>query len=247
MYDIMEIYDEYKNIGIKTRKITQGLEFDMVKDFIQFKKNKFKPSSTNNLMIFVEPQINNSYPDIVFVQYNPNSFDTWSKSRLKLTKIDYKICYHIYVSKRIDATQIVLQLGVTWKEAFLSIERLYDAGLIIRKRNKWSIIDNTVFSVKRIEAVEAKINNLDSVFKQALVNKTFASESYVLSNINKNIDQKKLDKYGEFGIGLYSQIENNFNLLKKPSKSDFPVSFNSIYFNEWIGKILLTKSGGHNC
>ncbi len=241
MCDIMEIYDGYKDIGINTRKITQGLEFEMVKEFIQYKKNKFKPTSMNKLMIFIEPQINNSYPDIVFVQYNPNGFENWIPTRSKLTKSDYKICYHIYVTKRIEATEIVTQLGVSWKDTMLSIERLYDSGLIIRYKNKWCIKDKSVFNVKRIEAIEAKINNLDIVFQQALVNKTFASESYILSNMSKNIDEEKLEKYGKFGIGLYSQVDKKFDLLKKPIKSSFPVSFNSIYFNEWIGKVLMMK------
>lgn len=241
MYDIMEIYDGYKKIGLNTRRITQGNEFEMVKEFIEFKKNKFKASSTNKLMIFIEPQVNNAYPDIVFVQYDPNGFENWTKPRFKLSKIDYKICYHVNVTKGIEATEIVTQLGITWKEVLLSIERLYDSGLIVRVNKKWRIKDKSVFCVKRIEAIEAKINNLDIVFQQALINKTFASESYILSNMNKNISENRLEKYGEFGIGLYSQVEKSFSLLKKPVKTTFPVSFNSIYFNEWVGKVLMMK------
>lgn len=241
MCDIIEVYDEYKKIGINTRKITQGLEFDLVKEFIQFRKNKFKPTNTNNLMIFLEPQINNSYPDIVFAEYNPLGFENWNHLRLKLTKIDYKICYHIYVTKRIGAEIIVKQLGITWKDTMLSIERLYDAGLITRLKNNWCIRDKNIFSVKKIQAVEAKINNLNIVFQQALINKNFASESYILSNMNKNIDISKIKRYSEFGIGIYSQQDKKFNLITKSAKSSIPVSFSSIYFNEWIGKVLMTK------
>ena len=187
MYDMIEIYDEYKELGIKTRKITQGQEFNLVKEFIEYRKNEFKPTHTNKLAIFIEPHINNSYPDIVFVEYNPHSFENWNDSRSILSTIDFKILYYIFVTKRIDANGIVSQLGVTWKDTMLSIERLYDAKLISRKRNNWCIRNKNIFSVKKIEAVEAKINKLDNVFQQALINKNFASESYVLSNISKGI------------------------------------------------------------
>jgi len=243
MTGIIEVHDKYKDIGIKARKITQGTEFDLVKDFIEYKKNVFKPTNNKNLMIFIEPQINNSYPDIVFVEYNPNGFENWSPSRFNLNKIDYKICYHIFVSKRIKAEDIILQLGITWKEALLSIERLYDAGVIIRSNKNWCIKDNSIFSVKKIQAVEAKINDLNNVFQQALVNKNFASESYVLSNMNKNIESSKIKRYGDFGIGLYSQLDNKFKLISKSQKTTIPASFSSIYFNEWIGKILLKSKG----
>lgn len=243
MDGIFEVHDKYKEIGIKARKITQGIEFDLVKNFIEYKKNLFKPSSTKNLMIFIEPQINNSYPDIVFVEYNPFCFEDWIPSRLKLNKIDYKICYHIYVSKRIGAEDIVSQLGVSWKETVLSIERLFDAGLIIRLRKNWCIKDKNVFGVKKIQAVEAKINDLNSVFQQALINKNFASESYVLSNMNKGIESARIKRYSEFGIGIYSQNEKNFKLISKSQKTTIPASFSSIYFNEWIGKVLLNSKG----
>lgn len=243
MDGIYEIHDKYKDIGIRARKITQGTEFDLVKNFIDYKKNLFRPSSNKNLMIFIEPQINNSYPDIVFVEYNPLCFEGWSSSRFKLNKIDYKICYYIYVSKHIGAEDIVSHLGVSWKEALLSIERLFDAGMIIRLKKKWCIKDKNVFGVKKIQAVEAKINDLNSVFQQALVNKNFASESYVLSNISKSIESSKIKRYSEFGIGIYSQLDKRFKLISKSQKSSIPASFSSIYFNEWIGKVLMNNKG----
>jgi hypothetical protein len=221
MDGILEIYDEYKNIGINSRKITEGVEFELVTEFIQYRKEKFKPTSSKNLMIFIETKVNDSYPDIVFVGYNPSGYDNWNRFRTKLTKMDYKILYFIYFMKRICAENIVLQLGVSWRDTLLSIERLYDAGMIIRQRNNWCISDKRIFSVKNIQAVEAKINNLDSVIQQALINKNFASESYVLSNLNRNIDDTKLEKFNNFGIGLYSKTNQKFNLVKKSKKSQF--------------------------
>lgn len=241
---IYEVYDKYKDIGIKARKITQGSEFNLVRAFIDYKKNSFRPTSSNNLVIFIEPQLHNSYPDIVFVTYNPCVFEDWNPLRDELNKLDYKLLFHIYSKKRISAEEIVTQLGVSWKDTLLSLEKLIDARIVIRDKNKWCFKDKNVFGVKKIQAVEAKINDLNSVFKQALINTNFASESYVLSNMNESIGSEKLKRYNDFGIGLYSQKETKFEILSKPKKATIPVSFSSIYFNEWIGKIILKQHKG---
>ncbi|NSW92087.1 MAG: winged helix-turn-helix transcriptional regulator [Firmicutes bacterium] len=242
MNDIIEIYDEYRDLGIKTRKITQGCEFNLVREFIQFRKNEFKSSTTNKLAIFIEPKINNSYPDIVFVEYNPDCFENWNIERNNLSAIEFKVLYYIYIKEQINANEIVSQLGISWKDTMLSIEKLYDAKLIKRSKCNWCIRNKDIFGVKKIEAVEAKINKLDNVFQQALVNKSFASESYVLSNLGQNVFELKIDRYEKFGIGFYSLNHNKgFEVLIKPKKVSIPVSFSSIYFNEWIGRVLMMR------
>lgn len=243
MNDIIEIYDEYRQLGIKTRKITEGLEFDLVRSFIDYRKERFKPTSQEKLAIFIEPKVNNSYTDIVFVGYNPENYSYWNENRNDLNTIDYKILYHIYISKQINAKEINQQLGISWKDIILAIERLYDSKLIFRRNSYWRVKNKSIFSVNNIEAVEAKINKLDEVFKQALINKNFASESYILSNMDNSIVSEKLDRFNRFGIGIYTSNKERFKKVNESTKLDIPVSFSSIYFNEWLGKILLGNGG----
>ena len=241
MNNIIEIYDNYTKLGILTRKNTQGKEFELVKEFIEHRKKCFLPTDNNKLAIFVEPKVNNSYPDIVFVEYNPENFENWQNSRSELGLSDFKILYHIYISKLIDSTSIVSQLGVTWKDAMLSIEKLLDTKLISRKNVGWCIKNKESIAVTKIEAVEAKINKVEEVFQQALINKNFASESYILSELTSKPQEAKLEKLNHFGIGVYMKKENEFQVINNSKKSSIPVSFNSIYFNEWIGRILFSK------
>jgi hypothetical protein len=238
MDDIFEIGESNKKLGIITRKNTHGEEFELVKKFIDYRKEIFKPTSTKKLAIFIEPKINLSYPDIVFVEYNPNNFEHWNKSRFELGSSDLKILYHIYVSRGIDATNIVMQLGCSWKDVILSVEKLCDSELIIRKKQKWCIRDKKSLSVKKIEAVEAKINKWDEVFQQAIINKNFASESYALSKLAVNPQKNTIDRFNNFGIGLYIQNNDGFKMMREAQKTSIPISFNSIYFNEWIGRAI---------
>ncbi|NLD51124.1 MAG: hypothetical protein GX660_28650 [Clostridiaceae bacterium] len=244
MKAIMEIYNNYLDVGISTRKITEGKEYDLVKKFIDFRKNSFYPTDNNYLAIFIESKVNNSYPDIVFVEYDPNNYVNWQNTRNELLSSDLKILYHIFISKNIDATSIVSQLGVSWKEALLSIEKLYDSKLISRKNNGWCIRNKNSISLKRIEAVEAKLEKLDDVFQQALINKNFASESYILSIRKNRLLKNRLDLFNKFGIGIYMQDRNGFQVLNQSKKSSIPVGFYSIYFNEWVGRILNKNNKG---
>jgi hypothetical protein len=238
MHDIFEIGESDKKIGIITRKNTHGEEFELVKKFIDYRKEIFKPSSTKKLAIFIEPKINMSYPDIVFVEYNPNNYEHWNDNRFELGSSDLKILYHIYASKGINSSNIVAQLGSGWKDVMLSVEKLYDSNLIIRKEQKWCIKDKKSLSVRKIEAVEAKINKWDEVFQQAIINKNFASESYALSKMIINPKKVTIDRFDNFGIGLYIHNNAGFKMMSEAKKTPIPVSFNSIYFNEWIGRAI---------
>ena len=53
--------------------------------------------------------------------------------------------------------------------------------LLSEKDKKWQLRNREALKLNRIEAVEAKIDKWEEVFQQALLNKNFASESYVLS------------------------------------------------------------------
>ncbi len=42
-------------------------------------------------------------------------------------------------------------------------------------------------------------------------------------------------------MGVYLKNGNTFDVIKEAKKKEIPVSFNSIFFNEWIGRILNTR------
>lgn len=223
MRDIIEIYDNYHSIGIKNRTITEGEEIELVREYIEYRKNLFKPSDDRKMAIFLETKVENAYPDIVFVEYNPDNYFKWNKTRELLEKKDLKILYHIYFRGGVQLSDLVTQLGVTWKEAGLAIEKLYDSQLIIRENGIWSLLDEKQISTRTIQAVEAKINKWDEVLQQGIINRNFASESYALS-ISKTKPKKEiLSKFKKFGVGLCVKNENSFDIIKTAKKSQIPV------------------------
>lgn len=237
--EILEVYNNYSSLGIISRPITQGEEFDMVQQFIDYKKNSFKPSSTKNLAVFIETKINDAYPDVIFAEFNPSKYDNWTTARNNLSTTDLKLLHYIFCKRNVTSQRIVRELSIQYKTLIQSLEALMDAKLIIRTDGHWAIQNRSdLFGVKRIEAVEAKISKWDEVMQQAILNKAFASESFVLSKRKREPNVDVVQRISSFGIGIYLYNSSQFSCVAPASHNRFPSNYNSIYLNECIGKII---------
>lgn len=237
--EIFEVYNNYSSLGINSRPITEGEEFNMVRQFIDFKEASFKPTSSRNLAVFIETKINGAYPDVIFAEYNPYNFEHWNTSRNNLSTADLKLLHFIYSRRNVTSQRLIKELSIQYKTLLLSLEALLDAELIIRKGGYWIIANRReIFGVKRIEAVEAKISKWDMVMQQAIINKAFASESFVLSKRKRELDSHVVKRISAFGIGIYLYDNKQFSCYTSALQNRFPSNYNSIYLNECIGRII---------
>lgn len=236
---IIEVYNNYSSLGILSRPITYGEEFEMVQRFIDYKKNSFKEQGNKQLAIFVETKINDAYPDVIFAEYDPSKYERWNNSRSKLSSADLKLLYYLYTKNNATSKTIITDLSIHYKTLLQSLEALLDAGLISRSNECWSVLNREdIFSVNKIEAVEAKINKWDIVMQQAILNKSFASESFVLSKCKKEPKNDIVKRINSFGIGIYLFDDYHFSRIVKAKRGRFPSNYNSVYLNECIGRIL---------
>ena len=93
------------------------------------------------------------------------------------------------------------------------------------------------FGVKKLIAVEAKMNNWAEVFNQAWLNQWFASESYVLSPVMRP-EEKNLIRSEMLGIGIYVSSHHGIKKIRPSSVNPMPSCYASLLFNEWIGRRL---------
>lgn len=235
---MIEIIDTYSRINVLTRKKTLGSELDMVKTFIDYKKNKFKESDNKKLAIFVEPRINTTYPDIIFAEYNPSSYDDWSPNRKELTITDLKVLNCIFYSKKVKSEYLLSFLNINSKSLLQSIEKLLDAKLIIRKSGYWMIISSTFFGLHKIETVEAKISKINDALHQAVINKTFSNESWILTKRINKPSESFIEQINITGVGLYTFDNQRFRKISKAEKNKNNINYNTLYINEWIGRAL---------
>lgn len=236
---IIEVYDGYQNLGILTRPITRGEEFDMVREFIDYRKEKYIYQKDKNMMVFIETKINDSYPDIIFAEYDERFFQKWNQERNKLSSSDLKILHYIFTKKNVSSQKIIKEMSIPYKNLLMSLEALLDTNLIKRDNHCWTIANRKeLFGVNKIEAVEAKISKWDQVIQQAVINKAFSSESFILQKRKRKPDDDMVEKTSLLGIGIYLYDNESFSRYSCANRNKIPANYNSLYINECIGRVL---------
>lgn len=225
-------------IGLHCRTSTQGEEFDLVKEFIEYYSTKFlRDNKVNNLAIFIEPHIVSGFPDIVFASYSPAIMDNWNQSRKGLTTIELKILSYLLMNAGVSGDRIISTLKMPARQTLISLEKLLDADLITRKNKVWSPNKKSrIYSISKLISVEAKTTNMNKVVDQSFINTWFASHSYALTN-TMSPQVGTIKKFSDNGIGLYCKSKA-FKKVIEAKKFPLPSSYLSLQFNEWIGNFL---------
>lgn len=229
------------SIGLFTRTATSGEESALVEQFIEYYAHQFLRNNINtNLAVFIEPRIVSGFPDIIFASFSPSIIDIWTDTRNRLSIPDLKILSHIIATKGTNGKEIISALRMPEKQVLISLEMLIDSNLIDRKNGMWKTGEmKSIFSIKKLVAVEAKINDMNRVIEQSYLNTWFSSHSYVLTNRN-NLKESIVKKFEKRGLGLYGK-SNQFMKVIEAKKHLLPSSYLSLQFNEWIGRALTSS------
>lgn len=135
MSQVFLVNQSIPSIGYNARTTTLGEEFDMVNRFLEHLISHYSQLKRKNALIFLEPQIETGYPDIVIAEYY-SSPSHKSEIRNKVDVCDLKILFHIQREKNISITQISNDLGFSVKEVSRSVKRLSGCGLIHLSKSK---------------------------------------------------------------------------------------------------------------
>lgn len=231
-------------IGISARTQIEGPESDLLNEFVKRYANQLS-SLKRHYALFYEPLLPTGYPDLVAVAYNPSKYKSWTEERTQLGVLDLKVLHHLYFVKSSTSSLLEKQLGLDSKMLLRTLERLMDASLVRRAKQRWlpKRLDVT-YGISNIKTIEAKISDWSSVFKQAEMNRLFSSESCILSPVSKP-STKIISKAKAHGIGIYSMPSKvHVKTIQKPDRfGGLPISYASWLFNEWIGRQLFRERG----
>ena len=244
MANVLEFKKTNPEIGISVRRQIEGPETDFLNRFVEKYVGQFCRTK-QHYALFHEPLLPTGYPDLVVVAYNPERYNSWTNERAQLGIIDLKVLHHLYFVKSATSSTMEKQLGFDSKFLFRSLERLMDASLISRTKQRWSPRPlKHAYGISNIKTIEAKISDWRNVFNQANMNRCFSSESCVLSPVLRPSLQV-ISRAKEKGIGMYSMTLNErVKIVQKPERSNgLPVSYASWLFNEWIGRQIFRQQG----
>jgi len=213
------------------------VEAALVRRFLEHALDTFaRPSEA--IALFCEPRLEIGYPDIVITVFDPRHYDHWSTARAFLEVQDLKILQHLHTVGSTDTEQLSLQLGLPIQDADFRLAKLHDARLVRCIRRRWAPYSlRRSYGIKRLIAIEAKINNWRAAFHQATMNRWFASETYILSPVAKP-SRRVLERAKAFGVGIYTCSQNGVVRANPSVQSALPACYASWLFNEWIGRSL---------
>ena len=241
MAQILEFKQTDRHIGLSVRTPIKGPESLLVNNFAEQYIDKLQKQK-RHYALFYEPLLPTGYPDLVVVAYNPHKYESWNEQREKLTVLDFKVLHHLYFVKGSTSVNLEKQLGMDSKLLLRSLERLMDASMIKRTKQRWvpyRLSNN--YGISSIKTIEAKISDWSSVFNQATMNLWFSSESSILSPVTKP-SNKVVSKAASKGIGIYSmplRVNSTISSIQKPrTTGGLPISYASWLLNEWIGRKL---------
>ncbi len=243
MSQVMIIKDSCPEIGLFTRPATIGNEYALVEQFIDYYCHTFiRNNKKNQLAVFVEPRIDSGFPDVVFASYLPSITDNWSDKREVLDVYDLKLLSYLSTAKTALGAKLISTLGFPEKQTISSLEKLMNAKLVTYRNNSWCVHDlRDVFSLTKLIAVEAKLNDISKVVEQTHLNTRFASHSYALTN-SAHPQGETVKTFKKFGIGLYGKGPQ-FCRIVEARQYTLPSCYLSFQFNEWIGKTISRQGG----
>jgi hypothetical protein len=233
------------DIGLFTRPATRGDEYALVELFIDYYCHRFtRDNKKTQLAVFVEPRIDSGFPDVVFASYLPSITDNWSDRREALDVYDLKLLSYLCAAENVLGAKLISTLGFPEKQTVTSLEKLMDARLVsysYRDRS-WRVRElRDVFSLTKLIAVEAKLNDINKVVEQTHLNTRFASHSYALTN-SAHPQGETVKTFKRFGIGLYGK-DSQFRRIVEARQYTLPSSYLSFQFNEWIGRSIAHQVG----
>ena len=224
-----------REIGYIARTNTLGKEFDMVNRYVDYLLSKYSKLKTKKAAIFIEPQIETGYPDIVIVEYFSTPNKTWNEARKELNITDYKILFFIQKKKSLSLSSISEVLGFPIEIVSKSVTKLDKCGLAYLSSTKQYVRNTKLDSycrVNKIIAIEAKIDKWQEAIRQANNNIWFSTESYILLN-KDNCSNGILQECKRLGIGVIL-VNGKIKTVLESEKREFPISYASLQFNEWI-------------
>lgn len=233
-----------ERIGYISRmKNSSGPEGNIVFNFLRVLKAKYELQK-GDYAFFIEPCLDTGYPDIVVIKYKREKYISfWNSSRNNLQNIDLKVLNFMISMKGVHLDVFVSKLGISESIIGKILVRLSDAGLVFQSpySKRWHNKSMaTIWGIKKISAIEAKIKDCSSAMNQAETNLWFANESTVLFPdhhfSDKILESLSKRKIGAMVINDHEQIKT----IVRPAVSRGPCSYASWLFNEWIGRKLFS-------
>lgn len=234
--DVFIVTGSIPSIKYSARTCTIGAEYELVQDFLDRIEKHIHNRKGYKTFVFIEPQLDSGYPDVVVIQYSMDGIQQRKTERTELSTVHLRVLSEIDKRKKSSLTHLAQVLGFEMQELAGIVGFLYKAGLVRCTANSVLRMPyKDYFCIKKIIAIEAKIDKWAVAIDQAVNNTRYADESYVLMKRDRcSIDIER--RCYELGIGILL-MNGKLTRAVKASQERFAKPYITFLFNEWIQQL----------
>lgn len=223
-------------IKYTARICTTGAEYDMVQAFLRDIELRMSKQKGCKTAVFIEPQLDSGYPDIVIIKYSLEGIQQRMPERALLNNTYLKVLCEIDKRRKVSLSRLALVLGFDMQELTGIISVLNKAGIVRCVAKSVSRMPyRNYFCIKKIIAIEAKIDKWNVAIDQAVHNTRYADESYVLMKRDRCSPEIE-NRCKELGIGVLL-MNGELHRVIKASREKHAKPYITFLFNEWIQQI----------
>jgi hypothetical protein len=217
---------------IPFRVPTQGPEYELVREYI--KAQLPKEPRGQRLTVFLEPELESGFPDVVAVYWHVATVKQWLSARTQLTTLDVRLAHYFatFGESNLERLRPFFRKNIS-----PALERLCEAEVVRKTKSGWRLRSlREVFAVRRLIAIEAKVDQWRAGLSQAFLNTWFASESYLLlSRLPKQSDL--MEEARRLGVGVRTGNQDIDGGEISARRWNIPKSYASWLFNEWVWRV----------
>ena len=216
-------------------------ELQMQKEFIKLLNSK----KTNHQNILEEFNARFGNVDVVMADLSNLQINITESQANLLSNYSTALVVAFLHRKRAHTLKYLTE-KTGYTENYLSsiISMLKKENIIEETNNKFTICKNFEFPHLNFTAYELKLKQWKKAILQAIKNKNFASQSYVVmpDEIACKLNKNNSEIFLEYGIGLIGIKNNNLKYYITPSNNIHNFSISPIFISSIAKYLLLSKS-----
>jgi hypothetical protein len=195
------------------------------------------PGGSDDTIFLHEAELPTGVPDLIAIEPRPGLNLAMAKCR-RLERQHLQILHFLNDSGPNTAEGIVRLLNQLPKRTDMALLDLVKADLVVQRGNQYvSRSVSKVFILKRIIAIEAKMQAWHKALEQASANLWFASHSYILVPA-LNCLRAVCQEAQKLGIGVLVFDGKRTRTALRPRRHAIPASYGSWLLNEWaVGQL----------
>lgn len=223
------------NPKLYVRPSTGGPEEELVDWFLQHAR--IHAPQGCRATVFRQPQLESGFPDLVIVVWDSRVSRYWGNRRAQLNSQDIRVL-HLLASNGAASVDVLCSfLALRAKDVEASLKRLAACRAVTRGRKKCRLRSlKKTFAVRKIIAVEAKMHKWRKAIEQAMLDRWFSSQSYIL--LPRAVRSSTLlETARASNVGVWARNGTRVKREVTAPTHRLPQSYASWLFNEWVWRV----------